>query len=85
MTDYGQLTRNIQGRLNPDSEYLVERKLFSDLSDAPTDVFKYIKLAMRGVEPEYTQKSKDAGERVKEHLNSLSNVMGTPINQFLNF
>ena len=74
MADYRQLTRNIQGRLNPDSEYLVERKLFSDLSDAPTDVLKYIKLAMRGVEPEYTQKSKEAGGRVKEHLSSLSDV-----------
>ncbi|GHT35066.1 hypothetical protein FACS189434_12290 [Bacteroidia bacterium] len=74
MADYKQLAQNVQSRLNPDSEYILERKLFSDLSDAPNDILKYIKLAMRGVEPEYTEKSKEAGQRVKEHLSSLSNV-----------
>lgn len=74
MADYRQLAQNVQTRLNPDKEILLERKMFSDLSDASTDVLKYIKLAMRGVEPEYTQKSIDAGERVKFHLGSLSNV-----------
>lgn len=74
MADYRQLAQNVQNRLNPDKEALLERKIFSDLSDASTDILKYIKLAMRGVEPEYTQKSKEAGERVKDHLRPLSNV-----------
>ncbi|MGL4908857.1 MAG: hypothetical protein ACRC3G_05955 [Bacteroidales bacterium] len=74
MTDYKKLLGNIESRLNPHKELVKERMLFSDLSDAPTDVLKYIKLSMRGVEPEYTQISKDAGERVKTHLSSLSNV-----------
>lgn len=74
MADYRQLTQSIQNRLNPEKELLTETKMFSDLSDASTDILKYIKLAMRGVEPEYTQKSKEAGERVKDHLDTLSNV-----------
>ncbi|MDR2408176.1 MAG: hypothetical protein LBE13_08705 [Bacteroidales bacterium] len=74
MADYRQLAQNVQNRLNPDKEYLLERKVFSDLADAPTDILKYIKLAMRGVEPEYTEKSIEAGQRVKEHLSPLSNV-----------
>jgi hypothetical protein len=74
MVDYRQLAQSVQNRLNPDRESLIERKMFSDLSDASTDILKYIKLAMRGVEPEYTQKSKEAGERVKDHLATLSNV-----------
>jgi hypothetical protein len=75
MADYRQLAQSVQNRLNPDRESLIERKMFSDLSDASTDILKYIKLAMRGVEPEYTQKSKEAGERVKDHLSSLSDVI----------
>jgi hypothetical protein len=74
MANYRQLVQSVQNRLNPDRESLIERKMFSDLSDASTDVLKCIKLAMRGVEPEYTQKSKEAGERVKEHLSSLLNI-----------
>jgi hypothetical protein len=74
MADYRQLAQSVQNRLNPDREALLERKMFSDLSDASTDILKYIKLAMRGVEPEYTQRSKEAGERVKDHLSSLSDV-----------
>jgi hypothetical protein len=75
MVDYRRLAQNVQNRLNPDGESLVERKLFADLSDAPSDILKYIKLAMRGVEPAYTQKSVEAGQRVKEHLSSLSDVV----------
>jgi hypothetical protein len=76
MVDYKQLAQNVRNRLNPDTTApLFESKVFSDLADAPTDILKYIKLAMRGVEPEYTQKSKEAGERVKEHLSSLSGVI----------
>ncbi|MDR1584070.1 MAG: hypothetical protein LBS55_12605 [Prevotellaceae bacterium] len=74
MADYRQLAQSVQNRLNPDRETLLERKIFSDLSDASTDILKYIKLAMRGVEPEYTEKSIEAGQRVKEHLSPLSNV-----------
>lgn len=74
MTNYKNLLKNVESRLNPHNELVLEQKLFSDLSDASTDVLKYIKLAMTGVDPTYTQKSKDAGEQVKRHLSSLTNV-----------
>jgi hypothetical protein len=66
--NYRQLTESIRGRINP--ENFAYKKTFSDeLSTISySDVLTYIRLAMKGVEPEYTQKSRDAGERVKEHL-----------------
>jgi hypothetical protein len=73
--NYRQLTESIKGRINP--ENFAIRKSFSDeLSTISySDVLTYIRVAMKGVEPEYTQKSKDAGERVKEHLSKgLSDV-----------
>lgn len=74
--NYRQLAESIRGRINP--ENIAFEKSFSDelgtISD--NEVLTYIRLAMKGVEPEYTQKSKDAGERVKEHLTrKLSNVV----------
>lgn len=74
--NYRQLTESIRGRINPENFTL--KKAFSDeLSTISySEVLTYIRLAMKGVEPEYTQKSKDAGERVKDHLNNgLSNVV----------
>ena len=38
MADYRQLAQSVQNRLNPDRELLIERKMFSDLSDASTDI-----------------------------------------------
>lgn len=73
--NYSNLSKNIRERLNPDNVIL--EKAFSDelSSLSYSDVLTYIRLAMRGVEPEYTQKSKDAGENVKTHLNrELSNA-----------
>lgn len=66
--NYKQLTESIKGRINPENFAL--RKSFSDelATISYSEVLTYIRLAMKGVEPEYTQKSKDAGERVKEHL-----------------
>jgi len=74
--NYRQLAESIRGRINP--ENFVFQKSFSDeLSTISySEVLTYIRLAMKGVEPAYTQKSKDAGERVKEHLASvLPNVV----------
>ncbi len=75
MKDYKRLIANIQQRTNPESLGLSGVKLFE--SSLPySDVLKYIRYAMKGVEPEYTQRSKDAGERVKEHLKkTLSEVI----------
>lgn len=73
--NYRQLIESVKGRINP--EHFAVTKAFSDeLSTiAYSEVLTYIRLAMKGVEPEYTQKSKDAGQRVKEHLlKELKNV-----------
>lgn len=73
--NYRQLTESIKGRINP--ENFILRKSFSDelATVSYSEVLTYIRVAMKGVEPEYTQKSKDAGERVKGHLSkNLSDV-----------
>jgi hypothetical protein len=72
---YRQLTESIKGRINPENFAL--RKSFSDelATVSYSEVLTYIRLAMKGVEPEYTQKNKDAGERVKDDLSKkLSDV-----------
>lgn len=75
MKDYGALIESVQNRQNPDKTYLIERKLFSAISDVTNNVQKYIKIAMNEVDSTYTQRSKEAGERVKDHLQKeLTNV-----------
>ncbi len=66
--NYRQLTESIRERLNPEHRPIT--KSFSDelATISYSDVLVFIRTAMKGVEPEYTQKSRDAGERVKEHL-----------------
>jgi hypothetical protein len=76
MKDYRRLIQNIQARTNPESIAL--EKAFSDelSSISYSNILKYVRYAMKGVEPEYTQKSKLAGERVKNHLKeNLSDVV----------
>lgn len=73
--NYQQLISSVRGRINPENFAL--KKAFSDeLSTISySEVLTYIRLTMKSVEPEYTQRSKDAGERVKEHLSKeLSDV-----------
>lgn len=75
MNDYRQLVLNLQNRYNPDGQYLVERKLFSDLGECKNDIQRYVRLAMMAVDDSYTQKTKEAGKRVEQHLKGrLSNV-----------
>ena len=72
--NYRQLTESINSRLNP--ENLVLEKAFSDElgTISYNDTLVFIRTAMKGVDANYTKKSKDAGERVKDHLNkSLTN------------
>lgn len=66
--NYNQLTESIRGRLNPE-HYAITKSFSDELSTISySEVLVYIRTAMKGVEQEYTEKSKDAGERVKEHL-----------------
>lgn len=73
--NYRQLIESIKGRINPEN-FALKATFSSELSTISySEVLTYIRMAMKGVEPEYTQRSKDAGERVKEHLSkSLNNV-----------
>lgn len=72
--NYQNLTEAVRNRINPDQITL--RKAFTDELSAISysDVLLYIRYAMKGVDLEYTQKSKEAGERVKGHLRDLTDV-----------
>ncbi|MEA5081581.1 MAG: hypothetical protein VB024_08175 [Dysgonamonadaceae bacterium] len=73
--NYRFLTESIKRRVNPEN-FAIKKSFSDELSTISySEVLTYIRLAMKGVEPEYTQKSIDAGERVKEHLSKeLSRV-----------
>jgi hypothetical protein len=70
--DYNALVRRIKNRTNPNiiNESVLLDKSFSDeLRDlADKKVLEYIKRAMRGVEPRYTERTLEAGNKVKRHL-----------------
>ena len=74
--DYQQLITSVRGRINPEN-FALKQAFSKELSTISySQVLIYIRLAMKSVEPEYTQRSKDAGERVKEHLSKeLENVV----------
>jgi len=66
--NYRQLAEGIKARINPEN-FSLEKSFSDELSKISySDVLTYIRMSMKSVEPEYTQKSKDAGEKVKEHL-----------------
>jgi predicted nucleotidyltransferase len=66
--NYKLLAESIRGRINPEN-FAIKRTFSDELSTISySEVLTYVRLAMKGVEPEYTQKSRDAGEKVKEHL-----------------
>lgn len=74
--NYNSLIESILRRSNP--ENLPFQKSFSDeLSTIKyNDILRYVTLAMNGVEPAYTERSREAGEKVKAHLKeSLSDVV----------
>lgn len=66
--NYKQLIESIKGRINP--EKFEFKKEFSDelATISYSQILTYIRFAMKSVEPEYTQKSKEAGKKVKTHL-----------------
>ena len=69
--NYSQLTKNIMSRLNP--EGLILEKAFREEigSISYSNVLMFVRSAMKGVEPEYTKRSREAGDRVKEHLKTV--------------
>ncbi|GGF27009.1 hypothetical protein [Hymenobacter cavernae] len=73
--DYKLLTESVKDRINPD-HLAFQRSFDEELGTLSYsgDVLVYVRLAMKGVPPEYTRRSRLAGERVKDHLSSLTNV-----------
>ena len=55
--NYRQLAESIRGRINPDN-FVFKREFSDELSTISySDILTYIRFCMKGVEPEYTQKS----------------------------
>lgn len=66
--NYKELTQRLRSRLDPE-RLIFEKSINEELSSISyADVLEYVRYAMNGVEPAYTQRSKEAGERVKGHL-----------------
>ena len=68
MADYTSLINRIESRYNPDSLREVRLNSISSLSGIDKDIAKYVKLAMNEVDPIYTNKTLEAGENTKSHL-----------------
>lgn len=66
--DYSSLISRVENRYNPDRNRIVEQRSYSELSGESKDVAKYVKASMSEVDTSYTQKSLDAGDRVKAQL-----------------
>lgn len=73
--NYKLLAESIKGRINPEN-FALKRSFSDELATISySEVLTYIRLAMKGVDPEYTQRTRDAGEKVKKHLSdNLTNV-----------
>lgn len=76
MTDYRQLLSDIKTRHNPENQYLVESRMFTGLPSDISDLQRYVYIAMMAVDENYTSKTKEAGQRVRAHLQDggLTNV-----------
>lgn len=69
--DYKLLAETIRNRVNPENS-LFQKSFTEELASISySDVLVYLRFAMKGVEPEYTQISKQAGENVKGHLKGI--------------
>lgn len=70
MKNYRQLTESIKNQINPEN-YVFEKSFSDELSSISySDTLTFIRMAMKAVEPEYTKRTKDAGDKVKSHLDS---------------
>ncbi len=66
--NYKNLVTRVKTRLNPES-ISFQKALNEDLATISySDLLVYVRLAMNAVPPDYTVKSKEAGEMVKKHL-----------------
>jgi hypothetical protein len=66
--NYKLLSESIKNRLNPEN-LPVRQKFAAELASLSySDVLTFVRMAMKSVDFDYTKRSKDAGERAKEHL-----------------
>jgi len=72
MRNYESLIKNVQNRTNPD--FIDEAQLFESEfrkglgQPSYRKVLEYVKRAMHGVEPRYTERTLEAGKKVMKHL-----------------
>ncbi len=66
--NYSELFENTRSRINPENR-LFEYNFQQELAGISySDVLKFVRMAMKGVDPVYTTKTREAGENVKSHL-----------------
>lgn len=69
MKNYKQLTKSIRENINP-NDLNFAQSFSEELSTISySDALTFVRMAMKSVEPEYTNRTKEAGEKVKKHLN----------------
>ncbi|TDN39898.1 hypothetical protein E4631_24365 [Hymenobacter sp. UV11] len=72
--NYKLLTEGIEARINPE-HLAVQQDFARELSTIRhNDMLTYVRLAMKGVDPEYTKRSVAAGEAAKGHLKAIEEV-----------
>lgn len=66
--NYNNRIGQLRLRYNPDRTQLFEDRVYRETAGLASDTQKYVRMAMMAVDEEYTIKTKQAGEAVKEHL-----------------
>ncbi len=70
MTNYSRWINDVASCYNPESDSMLNYRMFSSLADADRDAAKFVKLAMSPVDDSYTQRSKQAGNNIRDWLKS---------------
>lgn len=71
--NYQQLTSSVRERINPENLPLPQAFIDELSTFSYIEVLTYVRLAMKSVQPKYTQRSKAAAEHVKQHLSKEIN------------
>lgn len=71
--DYNLLLKSIESRYNPESSTAVKQRTFTNLAGVDKRIAQYVKMSMAEVDEEYTNKTLQAGEAVKAHLQAEQN------------
>lgn len=70
MKNYRQLTESIRNQINPEN-YVFEKSFIDELSSISySDALTFVRISMKAVEPSYTQRTKEAGDKAKQHLDT---------------